>query len=332
VVDHRNRIRLDNRRSNLRIVSKSFNSQNKPKRGGCTSIYRGVRKKRDAWQAECAGQNLGCYKTQQEAAAVHDGAALRRWGPDAETNGIGAVTTLPIKKAASNLPWGVTKVGLHTYRTLVNFEGVRYAVYRGTNLWAASVAFQTKLWELKYRKLETLVNAPIPRDEHGVAIIKCGNAYSKVDDIDFHRLSLVIWHLSWHSYAESSLGLMHRVLVKGERIDHINNDKLDNRRANLRQITASGNCQNRKRKADNQSGYLGVSRNNTRWFASISFGKQSHFCGNFKTAEEAAHAYDAKALELYDRPSTNFPVHTCAEQDKRQMLLDKFLAANCRDD
>lgn len=71
-VDHINGDRLDNRRSNLRVVTHAENAQNHPSRRG-TSIYRGVyRNKRGRWIAQGklngAVTYLGTYDTELEAA------------------------------------------------------------------------------------------------------------------------------------------------------------------------------------------------------------------------------------------------------------------------
>jgi hypothetical protein len=79
--DHKNRVRLDNRRCNLRALTPAENSQNVPGRGG-TSKYRGVSwsESRGKWvaQAQYRGKqrNLGRYATELEAAEV--AAAFRR--------------------------------------------------------------------------------------------------------------------------------------------------------------------------------------------------------------------------------------------------------------
>lgn len=76
VVDHINRDTLDNRRANLRIVTRGQNLQNLRPLSGKSSLYRGVKKmptkKIPRWAAQCkvAGQmhHIGTYGTEEEAA------------------------------------------------------------------------------------------------------------------------------------------------------------------------------------------------------------------------------------------------------------------------
>jgi len=96
-VDHINDNGLDNRRSNLRVATRSQNKANtsKPKfRNGkpCTSVFKGVSwdRSRQQWQAKIgvAGRhrNLGRYNSEAEAARAYDAAALAAWGEFARLN------------------------------------------------------------------------------------------------------------------------------------------------------------------------------------------------------------------------------------------------------
>lgn len=92
-----------------------------------------------------------------------------------------------------------------------------------------------------------------------------------------------------------------RPLAKIELTDHINEDKLDNRRANLRIATNAENLQNRGKYRTNTSGFKGVSwdRGRGKWRANIGVnGKYIHL-GYFTTPEAAHEAYCAAALEMH---------------------------------
>lgn len=133
-----------------------------------------------------------------------------------------------------------------------------------------------------------------------------------VDDADFSELGQYNWCCTKNGYAirakrengKTTWVYMHREIMnppEGFQVDHINRNRLDNRRENLRLATRAQNMQNSVKKFDNKSGFKGVhkhSRNNS-WIAQISFnGKMTHL-GSFKTAEEASLAYNAAALRLH---------------------------------
>ena len=92
-----------------------------------------------------------------------------------------------------------------------------------------------------------------------------------------------------------------RSLEKGEFCDHDNRNKLDNRRKNLRLATPSQNSMNSTKKANNTSGYKGVSWNvqKKKWSAIVSKNGKHEYVAFFNTPEEAHEAYRAAAQKLH---------------------------------
>lgn len=80
-------------------------------------------------------------------------------------------------------------------------------------------------------------------------------------------------------------------------IDHINMDRADNRIANLRECSYSENMANRRKQANNTSGYKGVSYHKAagKWRATL---RKKHI-GLFNTPEEAWAAYLAAASGIF---------------------------------
>jgi hypothetical protein len=115
------------------------------------------------------------------------------------------------------------------------------------------------------------------------------------------------WTRNSEGYAicfdHSDITYMHRLVTDagpGQLVDHINGNKLDNRRANLRVTTASVNNQNRRMLRNSTSGHRGVTRaKGTRWYSRICFqGRQIHL-GTYDTREQAALAYNCAAQTLF---------------------------------
>ena len=85
---------------------------------------------------------------------------------------------------------------------------------------------------------------------------------------------------------------MHRLINNtplGLQTDHINRDKLDNRRSNLRTVSSKENIINTKVRSTNKSGHKGVwfwkSRN--KWEASITNNYKKIYLGIFKKIKDA---------------------------------------------
>ncbi len=130
-----------------------------------------------------------------------------------------------------------------------------------------------------------------------------------VDDQDYEYLAQYKWHLSDNdgyaartNYPHGSI-YMHRELLGNPEnmlVDHINRNRLDNRRANLRAVTPKQSSWNTGGTQSPTSPYKGVDwrAKKQQWRARIKVDGRARFLGYFDTAEDAARAYNRAAAEI----------------------------------
>lgn len=133
--------------------------------------------------------------------------------------------------------------------------------------------------------------------------------FAIVDDEDFDIVSRISWYMNKYGYAVHTNHTpvkwekrfwMHRFIMgtpDGMVTDHINHNKLDNRKSNLRICTTRENQWNSVQKAG-ISGFRGVSMIGKKWQARIHISKVSIYLGVYETKEEAAIAWN-KASIMY---------------------------------
>ena len=131
--------------------------------------------------------------------------------------------------------------------------------------------------------------------------------FATVDNVDFFKLRKYNWYFSKNGYAIARINgkptYMHSIInktKKGLHTDHINRNKLDNRKDNLRSATCSQNLLNSKTYHTNNSGHRGVFwyERYKKWEVYISVNKKRIYLGRFKKLNDAISARK-KADKLY---------------------------------
>jgi len=150
--------------------------------------------------------------------------------------------------------------------------------------------------------------------------IRVGSKYALVDTDDYLKTELLRtrkFHIGSSGYAvrnqkyknsrkDWQMTIHHLVMgtpPKGMQVDHINGNKLDNRKENLRFVTVQQNQMNRGITKVNRSGFKGVfikiRKSGIKYTAMITIKGRQLWLGSFKDKFEAALAYDRVALEHF---------------------------------
>lgn len=134
-----------------------------------------------------------------------------------------------------------------------------------------------------------------------------------VDDCDYDYLTQCRWYFHSEGYAVRNTRKgekgrrMHRVVLARtgindfEQVDHINGDKLDNRRSNLRPATNAENSRNAKVGKNNKTGVKGVSwhRGAGKFQVHIMVNRKSIYLGLYDSLEQASKAYREAAKKYF---------------------------------
>lgn len=295
VVVHLNRDPFDCTRENIKIVSQALANQRNPKKPGSTSEYRGVtfNPLNKNWRIGVfiEGRKISTtFKTEHDAAKAYDKIVLGYYGEYAATSGL----------------FSKEEHDEAIKQKFVMPEKKKYT-------------FSEENLEKKEAIKSEIMNRPVEYNEDGIAVIKTKTGESALVDSDiWNQLMLYNWQLH-KKYAETSKNggkqTMHSMVMfiktgktsdNKNPIDHINGNRLDNRYSNLRFTTASSNNQNKPKRANCSTGYIGVYKKKDKFYSQVTKDGKTHHLGTFDTALQAAGAYIEKAFELFgDEASLN---------------------------
>jgi hypothetical protein len=141
--------------------------------------------------------------------------------------------------------------------------------------------------------------------------------YAIVDAADYEALSQYHWHFCGGGYAarceKGKRVLMHRQIMqppKGMFVDHIDGNRANNCRSNLRTCTPAENQRNQRKRRGSASVFKGVGylKGSDKCHAKLVFEGKTVWLGHFEHEVQAARAYDRAAVEHFGEfANLNFP-------------------------
>lgn len=278
VVDHIDGNGLNNRRSNLRVVTQSQNLMNRRKSRGTSSRFKGVSwdSGRYVWQAKICIKSrtkmLGRFHDEYAAAEAYNAAAKLFFGENALLNNV---------DGDDPDQHGVVLVPRHGLTT------------------------------------EPPKPLPVPQDhptDPNACLIDLGRGYvTVIDRADAENVCQCSWYANVKNkvnvYATGSpdgkravgLHLFLTGFPAGMIVDHRNLDALDNRRANLRITPEAKYIRCNRGRVRPGVPYKGIrwDADRRKWAAVVTVNKRPRYLGRYETAVDAAKAYNVAAAEAF---------------------------------
>lgn len=337
-IDHINGNPLDNTRDNLRAVTFSENSRNRKKKDDTTSKYIGVsfNKPRLKWQASITINNnthtrLNAWYSNE----LHAAHQYNLWVEEfelktANKNEIDAPKDFvkyigkEIKKG-NNLPIGIRSISNDKFRVEIHIKKKRTNIGTYDNLEEAIIELEkAKIEKAKIEK-EKLLSILILYNENGQCIFKIKETEVIIDEEMYYDIIKYKWCITEYGYIQGSKhGRLSRFVMNysgDDFVDHINSNKLDNRRENLRIATAAQNAMNKSSAKDSSSKYTGVffDKKMNKWVAQIQFKGKTKRIGQFTDEVAAAKDRDKATKEYFgEYGKLNFP-----EQKETIVVLEE---------
>jgi hypothetical protein len=330
-IGHVNQNKLDHRRENLKIMNRSDGCRNSKIRKNKSSKYRGVHyvKRENQW---CASFNnfdikLSEYFFDEDSAGWQYNLWVKEYNLQEYTNLLNDVEKpinfkhiQKIKRIDKNnpeLPSGILKTKYNTFRVRMNNR----RNWKSFKTLEEAVEFKNieKLEKLKIDEQTLRTNQPYIENENGDCILKTKkNEKIIIDKEDYEKLYMFSIHIGNNGYVNIlkkgfKMRLLSRFLLdnpKNKFVDHINRNRLDNRKINLRISDSKQNSRNRTKKLNTSSKYIGVIwlPRRCKWISRIKVNEKEKHLGTFNCEIQAAEARDIATKKYFgEYGNLNFP-------------------------
>lgn len=321
IIDHINRNKLDNTRNNIRIVSFSENCRNRSKKPNASSKYIGVtyNKKSNIWQTSIIvnKENFYAYYKNELHAAYQYDLWCKEFNLLANINNIDKpIDFVKYCKKEKLLPKGVYK-NKNKFCSKISIGGKMKHLGTYNTIEEAQIVFE--------KAKETPILPLLTNNKNKECIIKIYNNKKEkicetiVDNDIYYDLSKYKWSLDGNGYVQGKfnnkmISLSRYIMNCNDNnvVDHINHNKLDNRKSNLRIITRKQNAMNRSSKKNSSSKYIGVcfEKESNKWLSYINIDKKQIKLGRFTNEIEAAKIRDKATIKYFgEYGNLNFKIN-----------------------
>lgn len=357
-VDHINNNGFDNRRSNIRVCTPAENSLNRRKRTNVTSKYLGVsytsKRKKYSVSIRANGKTirLGVCENEVDAAQLFDIWTIKQDDykdgfrklnfPENEKDYMNGTITINrnLKKPKLSKYYGVYKNG-RVYTSKIIINGKRTYIKYSKDQKLCAKEYDKYVVENKldrklnfpedypdYKPVKVLKIKNICEFENGVCKIKVKDKIILIDEADYDLIKNFALYINSYGYVqfpnEGKSYILSRYLLDVKKsnifVDHINNDRLDNRRSNLRLSNYIENSRNRFKNGKNKSSkYMGVSyrKDRRKYTAIINLNKKSHK-KSFEDEKDAARYRDLYILKNVENPTFKFNFEWNDKQEREK--------------
>lgn len=323
VVDHIDNNPLNNHRDNLRFTTRSENSRNRKEKQNFSSKYVGVTKEKDIFRVSISidgKQIFASYKNEIHAAHQYNLWIEEYNLTTANKNIINIpidsvkhVSRISLKELPAGIEYNKTKT---RFQVRITINKIRKTLGTFDTLEEAILIRNKAENERDIMFKEKVLAIPKIFNEDGQCVFKIGENEIIIDENLFYDIIKYNWWIQ-DGYVkgrpEGKPTLLARFIMKyqGELyVDHINNNKLDNRKSNLRLATPQENAQNTSSREGSSSNHVGVCfrKDSKKWRAYITVNKEMIHLGTFTNEIDAAKARDIATLTYYgDHGNFNFP-------------------------
>jgi len=325
IVDHQDRNPLNNQRSNLRIITYSENTRNRKKKENCTSKYIGVSrsKKYNKFEVRINLKDKLLWALYNNE--IHAAYQYNLWIDEYNLEG-GTKNVIEIpqdfvqhvsNRTLKQFPTGITKIKSGKFRVQIYIDKIQQHLGVFATLDKAVAIRKEAETKRDIMFKERLLTIPKTFNEKNQCIFKIKDIEVIIDEELFYDIIKYTWCISDKGYIIGTPNgkkiSLSRYIMNYDgnlHIDHINNNRLNNCKNNLRLVTPQENSWNRTSAKNSSSQYVGVHfiKGSKKWLSQIMVNGKKINIGRFTNEIEAAKARDKATLEHFGTiGNLNFP-------------------------